>query len=399
MRLVEEYRSAFRGLSREVWILAFVSLVHRSGLMVLPFLALYLTREMHYDAARVGELLALNGLGAVVGIAIGGRASDRFGFRRVQLASLFSSGATVVAMGYATSHGALAVALFVFGMTGEAFRPANMAAIAAYSAPAARARSYGLFRLAINAGWSIGPAIGGYLALVDYAYLFWIDGTMTMLAGVFLWRAMPSAPHTTEHEPASEPGAPRGASPWRDRTYVAALGLVTLQAFVFFQMMSTYPLYLGEQRGLAESTIGLLFAVNTVLIVLVEMPLIHRTERVPPLLLIGWSSLFIGTGFGLIPYAWPLPLLVATIVLWTVGEMLSAPMLTTWVANRSNAANRGRYMAAQGMCYSAARVVAPALGLWLYGHVGPNTVWHVCFALGIVSFAGFAVLRRRVEPG
>ena len=231
---------------------------------------------------------------------------------------------------------------------------------------------------------------------------------MTIAAGVFLWCALPGKAGSLPSEPGevartgeareSERPATRPArSPWSDRPCVIALVLIAVQAFVFFQLLGTFPLYLNEQRGLPENVIGLLFAVNTVLIVLIEMPLIHRTEHLPPLLLIGVSSLFIGFGFGLMPYAFTITALVGSIVLWTIGEMLSAPMMTTWVSNRSDIRNRGRYMAAHGMCFSVAHIASPLIGMRLYERVGPDSVWHVCIVLGVVSFGGFVWLRHRTD--
>jgi predicted MFS family arabinose efflux permease len=72
-RVFRIYRDAFAGLPAQVWWLSATIFVNRAGTMVLPFLALYLTRERGLDVADVGGFLALYGVGAIAGIALGGR--------------------------------------------------------------------------------------------------------------------------------------------------------------------------------------------------------------------------------------------------------------------------------------------------------------------------------------
>ena len=80
-----------------------------------------------------------------------------------------------------------------------------------------------------------------------------------------------------------------------------------------------------------------------------------------------------------------------------MGEMLAAPMMQTWVANRAGEHNRGQYLAAFAMVFSVAHVVAPAMGLWVYEHIGPDWVWHACLFLGALQLIGFWRLARENE--
>ena len=108
--------------------------------------------------------------------------------------------------------------------------------------------------------------------------------------------------------------------------------------------------------------IGLVLAVNTIVIVAVEMVLVHAIQDRNPLLVLGVSGVFVGIGFGILPFGAGVPFVVFTVLLWTVGEMLGAPVLQTWVSHRAPTANQGRYMAAFGLCFSLASIVAPPRG-------------------------------------
>lgn len=393
MRILETYRNAFRDLEREVWILSLVGLVNRAGTMVLPFLTLYLRQELAYTPAGAGLVLALYGVGGMAGTALGGKLVDRVGYRPLMIASLVGSGAMLFALGFVRSRPAVELTVVAFALVSEAFRPACSTAVSAFSRPAQRARAYGLFRLAINAGFTIGPAVGGVLAAIDYGWLFWADGATCLLAALCLARLFPKEPPPPEAE---EPGASRGnASPWRDRVFVAAFVLILLQGLIFFQTMSTFSLFLKEQRALSEPTIGLLFAVNTAIIVAAEMILVQRVQGMNPLRVVAVGCLFLALGFGLLPWAQSVAAVGATVALWTVGEMLSAPLAMAWIANRASAANRGRYLGATALCFSAASVLAPLIGTRLYERVGPDAPWYGSLGLGAVLFAGFWWLARR----
>src|SRR5215218_5721541 len=182
---VELDRSAYRGIPKPVWWLALVMLINRSGTMVIPFLTVYLT-SIGYSLNQAGLMMALFGCGSFLGGYIGGRLTDKFGFFHVQALSLLCNGALFILLGYLQHLWAIGSCIFLLSSLGEAFRPANAAAIAAYSDETNRIRCYSLNRLAINLGWSIGPAVGGILASINYKLLFWADGCTCIVAGLLL---------------------------------------------------------------------------------------------------------------------------------------------------------------------------------------------------------------------
>ncbi len=164
------YRNAYSGLSKPVWWLSFVMFVNRSGTMVIPFLTVYLTQNLHYSIAEAGFVMAMFGIGAILGGFLGGRLSDKIGFYPVQLWSLLLNGIMFIVLGYLYELWQIAVCIFILSTVGESFRPANASAIAFYSDVNNRTRSYSLSRLAINLGFSIGPAVGGFLSAISYQW-------------------------------------------------------------------------------------------------------------------------------------------------------------------------------------------------------------------------------------
>jgi len=391
-RIIETYRAAFRGLSREVWILSLIALVNRCGTMVVLFLVPYVREEFGYSPSEAGTLLAIYGLGSVTGIWLGGLLVDRLGYRTIILFSQIATGLVLFSLGLLKDPWALAVGAATLGVVSESMRPAMAVAITVHSTELTRPRAFGLLRLCVNLGMTVGPAAGGFIAEFDYAWLFRVDGTSCILASLVLLRLLPKS-EASNPSPKSKQAA--GRSPWLDKIFTTAMLLTLVQAFIFFQLLGTFTLYVLEERGFSKPEFGGLMAVNTIVIVLFEMVLVHAIERRNPLKVVAVAGLLIGLGFGLIPYATSVAALIGTVLLWTLGEMLAAPMMQTWVANRAPEHSRGRYLAGFSMVFSVASVIAPWAGTHLYEFAGPDWVWHACLAIGVAQIGGFWWLARK----
>jgi predicted MFS family arabinose efflux permease len=390
------YQSAFSGLPRECWILAGALLVNRSGTMVLPFLSLWLTQERGLALPRAAVILALYGFGSIAGSGLGGGLSDRIGATRMQQISLAGGGVALLWLGTLQHFATIAGAAFVAGLALDAFRPAVMADMARRAPPSIQVRAFALLRLAANLGMGIGPAVGGFLALVGYRWLFVADALTCWLAAGVLTFAL-TRPAATEAVRAGD-SARAGGSVLTDVPFLLLLGLSVALASVFFQTLSTLPLYLHREHGFREDKIGMLLALNPLIIVFCEMILVHWAERRDRLRLIGLGALLICTGFGLIPLDASTPFLAFTIAIWTLGEMLALPQLNTVVARRAGPGRHGHYMGMYTMSFSAAFAFAPGLGTWIYDHFGPRTLWLAIGALGPALFAWALWLRRLLVP-
>lgn len=384
--ILAAYREAFSGLNRAVWLLALTTLVNRSGTMVLPFLILYLTEKQGFAPTDAGKALGVYGVGGVLGSYLGGWLCDRMPARRVMVGCLTFAGLGFFLLGQLDSRPAMLATLFLLAVFGEGFRPANAAATAAASPPELRTRAFTLNRLAINLGMSLGPTIGGLLAMIDYGWLFLVDGASSLFAAAVLFLAFRSEDRKpAEEKPAVEPGL----SPWRDRPFLAMMVLFFLLALITYQMISTFPLTLRDLYGFEEGLIGLVMAVNTVLIVLFEMVLVHRVGSRDPLRLVGIGGFFFGLGMALLPFGSGFAYVAFTVVVWTVGEMLAFPMSAGAVANRAGDANRGLYMGLYTLSFESAWVFSPVVGTWVYQGYGARTLWLGCGAVGVILLLGF----------
>jgi len=436
--IVGLYRQAYRGLPRRAWILFAVNLVNSSGAMVIFFLSLYLTRNLGLSPARAGQALSLYGVGSLAGAFLGGWLADRIGSITVQKASLTVCGILLVVLGQVRSIWGILPLLFGLALFAGMLYPANATSMSHICPPELRVKGFALNRLANNLGATIGPAVGGVLALRDYRLLFWADGlTSLVAAGVFalLWRESraahpasddrltPDLARLTEKQAAGKKGAvdqaagdgiaaenapsmktpvssaAKGRSPWRDRPFLLLMLIFLLWSAVFIQVLTTFPLYMRNVYGLAENRIGQLFAVNTVLIVLLEMILMEKIRKYPLARMINLSFILLGLGFGLMPLGRGFAFAGLAMAILTFGEMLSMPLVTALIAGRADDTTRGRYMGMFSFSFSLAFIISPAAGTAIYERFGGDAVWIVCAAVCLLLAAAFSALRPALQDG
>ncbi|MCJ7485714.1 MAG: MFS transporter [Candidatus Aminicenantes bacterium] len=409
--IVGLYRQAYRGLPRRAWILFAVNLVNSSGAMVIFFLSLYLTRNLGLSPARAGQALSLYGVGSLAGAFLGGWLADRIGSITVQKASLTVCGILLIALGQVRSIWGILPLLFGLALFAGMLYPANATSMSHICPPELQVKGFALNRLANNLGATIGPAVGGFLALSDYRLLFWADGlTSLVAAGVFvlIWRGagLKGAAGTldsaggSELSPASMAAAPAIAkprSPWRDRPFLLLMLIFLLWSAVFIQLLTTFPLYMRSVYGMAENRIGQLFAVNTLMIVALEMILMEKIRKYPLTRMINLSFILLGVGFGLIPLGRGFAFAAFAMAIVTFGEMLSMPLVTALIAGRADDTTRGRYMGMFSFSFSLAFIISPAAGTAIYERFGGAAVWIVCAAVCLLLAAAFSALRPALQ--
>jgi predicted MFS family arabinose efflux permease len=389
------YRNAYRGLSREIWWLALVMFINRSGTMVIPFLTVYLT-SAGYSIAQAGYVMAAFGFGSILGGYLGGKLTDKFGHYYVQVSSLLLNGVLFIVLGKMQTLTQFAVCIFVLSSLGESFRPANSAAIAAYSNETNRTRCYSLNRLAINLGWAIGPAIGGLLASANYKLLFWTDGLTCIIASlVFYFLFSGSAKNNPGEEDISSQKI-GSSSAYRDKIFLLGMFYVFLVGVCFFQMFNMVTVYFKQQLQLNENVIGAVLALNGLIITFVEMVLVYKLEsRKDPVIYMALGAFLIGTSFLLLNISPDFIFVLLQMIVVTLGEMLLFPFMNNFWVGRSNASNRGQYSAVYAMSFSAAIVLAPTLASQVVTHLGFPMLWVINFIVCCFAALGFFLLKKR----
>ena len=305
--------------------------------------------------------------------------------------ALVASGALLLLVPFARGIPAIAGLTLLIALTGEMFRPASLSVVSHLAAPDQRKAAFALQRLAVNLGMSVGPAAGGFLAAVSWPALFIVDGVTSLLAAATLILFFPK---NALPAPETSPGvAPSRREGLRDPSLVFFLVALVPVCVVFFQHESSMSVFLVRDVGLAVWVFGLLHTVNTLLIVFLEVPLNLAMAHWPHRRSLVLGSVLVAAGFGALAWARSLPAVVATVVVWTFGEMILVPSMSSWVADAAPPDKRGAYMGLYTMAFSLALVVGAPLGTSLLEHGGGRALWLTMLGLGLLSAALFSRVR------
>lgn len=371
------YINTYKGLSKEIWLLAFVNLVNRCGTMVGAFLMIYLTTQMHCTLTQAGSVISIFGIGAIFGSLLGGKLTDKFGFYKIQIGTLILGGCIFIILGQLHTYTSICVVTFLLGLINEAFRPANTAAMAKYSDEKNRMRSFSLMRLAFNLGWAVGGGLGGIIASYSYQYLFWIDGITNMLAAALIFFLLP--PINTDKIKKKLEQTIAKASVYKDKIFILFALVSLLYIMSFFQMLSNLTTFFKNEVHLSERFIGLLMMWNGLLIVLIEMSLVYYLER-------HWSkkkSIVFGVLLHILAYllliVFKVNFLVAfvAITLITLSEIFAFAALVSFWMDRTNDENRGQYAGIWTMTWAISQSVGTLCGAAIAQHFGFNILWVV----------------------
>jgi len=383
----------YRGLSREIWILALITFINRAGAMVVPFLSLYLTKYLHFSLGQVGWIMSFYGLGSILGVYMGGKLTDKIGYYKIMYISMFLTGVAFLLIQFIYSFYFLCLSVFILTVVADAFRPAMWVALSAYSKDENRTRSVTLIRLAINLGFSMGPALGGFIiAGLSYQGLFWVDGATTLIAAVLILKLLDQKEFKKEET--DQVQKPK-LSPYRDKQFLLFWAGMFLIGFTFMQYFSTLPLYYNEVMHLTEKDIGWLLSLNGLLVFLTEMPIVHHLEKYSfnKLNIVIFGSFLIALSFFVLVISPWIGMAVIGITLMTFGEIFGFPFSNSYAMERAKKGNQGAYMALYGMSFSVAHILGPNTGMQLVERYGYDFTWYVMGVLLLLAGVIFFLLK------
>ncbi len=396
---IQRYFDKYLGFSREIWILTLMTFINRAGTMVLPFLSKYLKEDLGFSFGQVGWIMVCFGLGSMLGSWLGGKLSDKIGFYKIMIFSLFTTGVLFFFMQYVTSFWALCFSMFFIMSIADMFRPAMFVSLGTYAKPENRTRALTLVRLAVNLGLAAGPALGGLIIMrMGYQGLFWVDGASCIVSILIFALLVKEKKSTIDKEKLKEINATR-ISVFKDTVFWIFLFVCFITAVLFFQLYTTLPLYHKEQFGLTEFQSGLLLSLNGLIIFFLEMPIVSVSQRknVNKLKIILWGCVFMSISFLVLLFQFWVGFLVLSLLLITFGEMFIFPFSNSFALSRAPKGHEGRYMALFTMSFSLAHIVSSKTGMDIISRFGYQNNWLFMAFLGVVSILGCIWVMRLVH--
>ena len=388
MWLINLYRNAFQGLSTNTWILAITVLINRVGSMVLLFAPLFFTKDLGFTMSESGFAMGAYGIGGILGSYQGGSLSDKYNFVKIMMITLIIAGLFMVPLFFIKTYVPIVVILFCIGFFSDMFRPANSLAIAAYSTPETRTRSFSLIRLAANLGFGIGPAIGGIMAAtIGFKWVFLFDALTCILAALLVYIYLPiSSGIKIQRTEENEGKQSENLSAYRDKTFLLFILMVCVYGICFFQLFASVPLYFSRELHFDEKTIGYLLALNGLLVVLLEMPIISKLETYhKPMRLVAFGCLMMVMCFPfLFITSFPIIACIIYTILITFAEIFAMPFMSNYAVSRPHDSRRGQYMALYSIAYGLAITVAPTFGLSIADNFGFSVLYPIIIGISLV---------------
>ena len=380
------YINNFRGFRREIWILAIITFINRAGTMVLPFLSKYLKEDLHFTYNQVGWIMVAFGLGSMLGSWLGGKLSDKIGFYKIMIFSLFTTGISMFLIQYITTFWGLCIGMFCLMVIADMFRPAMFVSLGAYAKPENRTRALTLVRLAVNLGFAAGPALGGLIIMgIGYQGLFWVDGASCIISISIFALLVKEKKKILIHD--TTESSLKTKSPFQDRIFWVFLFVSFVTAMIFFQLFTTLPLYHNEKFGLSELQTGLLMTLNGLLIFALEMPTVGFMERkgFPKIKIIILGSFVMSLSFFLLLINVWAGILVISMICISIGEILAFPFSNAFALSRAPKGQEGRYMALYTMSFSLAHIISSKIGFEIITRLGYQINWLFMGCIGIAA--------------
>jgi len=366
-----------------------------------PFLALFMYQGLGVPMVVVGLVLLISGIAGAVGSLVGGLMSDRYGRLGVMTYSMMLRCVTFLLLAALIAYWpdimAVAFVLSLSMFFGGVFDPANSAMVADVVEPARRLEAYGLLRVAWNLGFAFGPMIGGILLVFSYSLTFLVSALISMVAALIV------ATMLTE---SFTPGPPKERFTLvRELRNVRVIFLVFCVVCIPMFLMSgqfgtTYTVYASERLHIDTLTIGLVFGLNGVMVVALQMPLARALEKRDKYLAMTLGTALYAVGYFFVAGASDGLTLAMTMVVITIGEMIVVPVSTDLTVSMSSETERGKYLGIFGLIGSFGWFGSTLVGGMLYDNLSNGWLfWGSISMMGMVTAVAMTLLWTRVRSG
>jgi MFS family permease len=359
-----------------------------------PFVLLYLHDVRGIPLAAAGLASAANAGCALVASLAGGRIADQLGPKTCVIGGLILAATAFLGYLLVDEVWQAVVVGALLGTAAGGWLTGQSALLAAIVPVELRHVAFAQQRVAANLGLGLGGLVGGLVAsttsAATFTDLFVLNAATFALYALFVARVRVPAV-----APVSRPGGYREVL--RDRTLLRVLALdVAVVAGAVSLVNGLLPVYARNTVGVDESAIGVLFLVNSLLIIGGQLPVAravegHRRARTLALM----AALFAACWLLVLGGSWWF--LLAGVVAMSAGECLYDTVRSPLVADLAPPGLGGRYLASAGFSWQLGFIVGPALGAVLLG-ASSRALWVAAAGVCLAASVGALRLDARLSP-
>ena len=394
------FRKIYHEFPRLFWVVVVVRFIDGiGGTLLFPFFALYITQKFNVGMTQAGILLGISSLFGLIGSMVGGALTDKFGRKQLILFGLIFSAISTLGFGLVNDFNILYPLVIVVGLLSSISHPAHEAMIADILPEKKRQEGFGILRVVGNLSWIIGPTIGGFLANINFFYLFVIDSIISCLVAVIIFRTIPETkPEPHSHEKSESFLQTVGGYRFvlRDTAFVSFIIANIIMLGVYQQMYGSLSVYLRDNHGINPQGYGFLMTTSAITVVLFQFWVSRLIKKRPPFLMMAFGTIFYVIGFFLFGIVTTFILFALNIVIITIGEMIIMPTSQALVAGFAPVEMRGRYMAVAGLSWAIPSTIGPGAAGYILDNYNPNLLWYIGGVLCGVSVLAYYALHLRL---
>jgi len=359
-----------------------------------PYLAMFLTGSrqdggLAFDPSFVGFMIMIGGLTYTFTLLATGSLCDRFGRKRMMLASMIPQIFLTAAYAYVHTYIEFLLIYAVNGIIIAFYDPAFGAMVADLVGPSRREEVYGLSYMISNIGTVIGPPIGGVIASINgYPILFVYTSLFIAVSAVaFALLIKESRPEEVGNVSLSQ-----FAGIFKDRVFILFCFMGAMTNLLYTQLyglLSVYTQYVGFEPYI----FGIFFSVNGAMVVTLQIPIRKGTMKLGATKAFIIAQLLYAAGFTYFMVAADFLQFLAGIVVLTLGEIIFVPASSGFVANLAPADMRGRYMAMLGLFFGIGGSAGSQLGFSIFGILSDKRlIWAILGSIGFATLLGYGLL-------
>lgn len=399
-RMFNRYKETFQEYSHTFWTLIGAMFIDRLGGSILfPFFSLYITDRFGVGMTEVGYIFTLHTSAMFFGNMLSGALTDKIGRKKMLLAGILLSGTSSLLMGFIPTYETFMIFTVITGLVGNIGGPAVNAMMADILPEKQRAQGFGILRVAVNLSVSFGPAIGGVLAGYDYFYLFVADFVISSITAFIVWRKIPETkPHdVTDENSGKETSLLSTLGGYskilKNGIFMSILFLSLLTNLVYMQMNSSLSVYLRDVHAITSQRYGYILTLNAIMVVLFQFWITRKISGYKPMLIMAAGNILYAIGFSMYGLVSSYTLFLLAMVIITIGEMISSPILQSLVADIAPSDMRGRYMAVFNLSFGTAMAIGPLAAGIIMDNYNPDWVWYIGGLICVFSALGYLLMQ------
>lgn len=392
---INSYLSHYAGLPAYCWkrmVVSFISTI-ASGLGF--YISLYFVLELHMNPMLAGILVSCFGVGTIIGGYISGRLSDKYSPSRLSSVSLFMESICFFILPFVTSSKPLIFLMLAMGTAAYGFLTANKLDILNYCADkeAEKLKVINIITTVSNLAIGLSALTISLFAHEGFHRLFYLAGMLLFCVALYLLWGKESV-KITKFSPliAAQKSVPVHVIPLKNSRQKNTLFWIILTCLfvtglIVSQTRSTYPIYLNDsfpEAGL--KSIGGLLALNPLIIVLFQTPLVNRFNQVNKIFMIGFGSLLLGFGMLVLTFSHDFIWAILACVIYTSGEMFFFSMTQLVCYQMGEKHKKGKRLGIYQTIYALSVVTGPTAGGVIYHHLSGNVVWYLSGVIGLSCF-------------